>query len=65
MTDPTQETRGRPATHPEGNTRSISITVPAPQLDKLAQLAAADKVSRSQLITRAIRDYVASRQRAR
>ena len=65
MTDPKQETRGRPATHPEGNPRSISITVPAPQLDKLAQLAAADKVSRSQLITRAIRDYVASRQRAR
>ena len=51
---------GRPATHPEGNTRIVSATLPSEQVKDLDLIADQKGRSRSEIISQACRQYLVS-----
>jgi len=55
---------GRPTKHAEGNTRFLGVTVPAVLVAEIDEKAAAAGVPRSDVVTAAIREFLAEPGRA-
>ena len=48
---------GRPAVHPEGTAKNLSVSVPGALVEKLDKLAGRWEVSRSSALSRILREY--------
>jgi len=55
---PTTRGPGRPPTHPEGATRRVCATLPAAQLVELDAIAEFERLSRSEVLARAVRHFL-------